>query len=160
MYMNKVKLIFVFILISASTLYGQDYKTAIGVRGGFPTAITGKLFINNTDALEGLLSGYRGGFEITGLYEKHSNAFDVPYLNWYYGAGGHIGAFDDNIARPGYFYNDRGRGFTVGLDGILGLEYTLTEIPFVIGVDMKPTFDFAPEPRLWFGGGVSFRFYF
>lgn len=159
--MKKLKLlILVFVLIGSTTVFAQDYKTAIGVRGGFPTAITGKHFINKTDALEGLFSGYRGGFEITGLYEKHANAFDIPYLNWYYGAGGHIGAFDGDIARPGYYFDGRGRGFTVGLDAILGLEYTLTEIPFVIGIDMKPTFDFAPNPGLWFGGGVSFRFYF
>ena len=159
--MNKLKLVILIIVLFGSTaVMGQDYKNAIGVRGGFPTAISGKHFINKTDALEGLLSGYRGGFEVTGLYEKHANAFDIPYLNWYYGAGGHIGAFDGDIARPGYYFDSRGSGFTVGADGILGLEYTLTEIPFVIGVDVKPSFDFAPEPRLFFGGGVSFRFYF
>lgn len=159
--MNKLKLlILVFLLMGSTTLFAQDYKKAIGFRGGFPTAITGKYFVNKTDAIEGLLSGYRGGFEVTGLYEKHANAFDIPYLNWYYGAGGHIGAFDGDIARPGYYFDGRGRGFTIGLDAILGLEYTLTEIPFVIGVDMKPTFDFAPNPGLWFGGGFSFRFYF
>lgn len=159
--MKNVKLLILIVLILGSnSVLAQDYKTAVGVRGGFPTALTGKLFINKTDALEGLLSGYRGGFEVTGLYEKHANAFDIPYLNWYYGAGAHIGAFDGDIARPGYFFDGRGRGFTVGVDGILGLEYTLTEIPFVIGIDVKPTFDFAPNPALWFGGGLSFRLYF
>ncbi|WKK74990.1 hypothetical protein QYS49_25585 [Marivirga salinae] len=159
--MKKWKLlILVFVLMGSTSIFAQDYKTAIGVRGGFPTAITVKHFISKTDALEGLVSGYRGGFEFTGLYQKHANAFDVPYLNWYYGAGAHIGVFDETIVRPNYYFDGRGRGFTVGVDGILGLEYTLTEIPFVIGIDMKPTFDFAPEPGLWFGGGVSFRFYF
>ncbi|ADR23692.1 hypothetical protein MATR_24520 [Marivirga tractuosa] len=159
--MRKMKLlILVFVLLGSQSAFAQDYKTAVGFRGGFPTAITGKHFINKTDAIEGLLSGYRGGFELTGLYEKHANAFDIPYLNWYYGAGAHIGAFDGDIARPGYYFDGRGRGFTVGVDGIFGLEYTLTEIPFVIGVDIKPSLDFAPDPRLWFGGGLSFRFYF
>jgi len=159
--MKKLKfLVLIFTVMGATNVVAQDYKTAIGVRGGFPTAVSGKHFINKTDALEGLISGYRGGFEFTGLYEKHANAFDVPYLNWYYGAGAHVGLFDDNIARPGYYFDGRGRGFTVGLDGILGLEYTLTEIPFVIGIDMKPALDLTPAPYLWFGGGVSFRFYF
>jgi hypothetical protein len=159
--MKKMKfLIVALILIGSNSILAQDYKTAIGVRGGFPTAISLKHFISKTDALEGLVSGYRGGFEFTGLYEKHANAFDVPYLNWYYGAGFHIGVFDDTIARPNYFFDGRGTGFTIGADGILGLEYMLTEIPFVIGIDFKPTLDLAPEPGLWFGGGVSFRFYF
>lgn len=159
--MNKIKIVLVLFALGSSTVvFGQDYKTAIGVRGGFPTAISIKHFVNKTDAIEGFVTGYRGGFEITGLYEKHANAFDVPYLNWYYGAGAHIGAFDSKIARPGYYYNGRGRGFTVGVDGILGLEYTLTEIPFAFGVDLKPALDLAPAPYLWFGGGISLRFYF
>ncbi|HET8860168.1 hypothetical protein [Marivirga sp.] len=159
--MKRLKLfILLFGLVGISSAFSQDYKSAIGVRGGFPTAITGKHFINKTDALEGLLSGYGGGFEFTGLYEKHANAFDIPYLNWYYGAGFHIGFFDDTINRPNYYLENRGTGFTVGADGILGLEYTLTEIPFVIGIDFKPAIDLAPEPRLFYGGGVSFRFYF
>jgi len=35
-----------------------------------------------------------GGYNLTGLYEIHTNAFDEPQLNFYYGAGGHIGAWD------------------------------------------------------------------
>jgi hypothetical protein len=159
--MKKLKLLIsVFVLVASTTVFAQDYKKAIGFRGGFPTAITGKYFVNKTDAIEGLLSGYRGGFEVTGLYEKHANAFDIPYLNWYYGGGAHIGFFDNIISRPYYYNDNRASGFLVGIDGIFGIEYTLTEIPFVIGIDVKPTFDFAPEPRLWPGGGISFRFYF
>lgn len=159
--MEKIKLVILFFLFIASSIaFGQDYKKAIGFRGGFPTAITGKYFVNETDAVEGLLSGYRGGFEVTGLYEKHANAFDIPYLNWYYGAGAHIGFFDNIISRPSYFNNNRSNGFVLGIDGILGIEYTLTDIPFVIGLDVKPVYEFAPDFLPWFQAGMSFRFYF
>ncbi len=57
----------------------------------FQTGLTVKHFISQRSALEGLLSTRWRGFEITGLYEVHNNAFDVERLNWYFGGGGHIG---------------------------------------------------------------------
>jgi hypothetical protein len=152
-------LIGVLCVLFTTESFSQDYKRSIGLRGGYPTALTGKFFTSQTVALEGMLTGYRGGFEFTGLYEIHANAFDVPYLNWYYGPGFHIGAFDDRDNR-GYYYRNRGDGFVLGVDFILGLEYTITDIPFVIGVDFKPGLDLAPG--IWFnaGAGISFRFYF
>lgn len=153
-------LLIIILSVITTTLYGQDYRTAVGVRGGFPTALSLKHFIKKDAAVEGLVSGYRGGFEITGLYEIHANAFDIPYLQLYYGAGGHVGLFDDNIARPGFYYNTRETGFAIGLDGIIGIEYTLTEIPFVLAFDLKPSLDLAPSPVLWMGGGITVRFYF
>ncbi|MBK6263647.1 hypothetical protein JKA74_01265 [Marivirga sp. S37H4] len=145
-------------LLFTTKAYSQDYTRSIGLRGGYPTALTGKFFTSQNVALEGMLTGYRGGFEFTGLYEMHKNAFDVPYLNWYYGPGFHIGAFDDRY--DNYYYNNRGDGFVVGFDFILGLEYTLTDIPFVIGIDFKPGLDIVPNFRGNFGAGVSLRFYF
>lgn len=148
----------VFLILFAGKSFSQDYKRAVGLRGGYPSAITGKFFTNQSVALEGMLTAYRGGFEFTGLYEMHKNAFDVPYLNWYYGPGFHIGTVDDSYDY--YYWNDRGDGFILGLDFILGLEYTLTDIPFVIGFDLKPGLDVAPLVRLHYGAGFSVRFYF
>jgi len=159
--MNKQFVIVALLLFFVSaTAVGQDYETAVGVRGGFPTGLNGKHFFKKNTAVEAILTGYGGGFEFTGLYEIHANAFDVPYLNWYYGPGAHVNFFSDNVIRPGYFYNGRAAGFSVGLDGILGIEYTLTEIPFVLGFDVKPALDFLPEPYIYVGFGMSVRYYF
>ncbi len=157
----KKSIVFIGILgmLFTTKAFSQDYSKSIGIRGGYPTALTGKFFTTPSVALEGMLTGYRGGFEFTGLYEMHKNAFDVPYLNWYYGPGVHVGIFDDRY-NDNYYYRNRGDGFNIGLDFILGLEYTLTDIPFVIGVDVKPTLDFVPYFRGNFGAGFSLRYYF
>lgn len=157
---KSISLIIACVLVATMSLSAQDYKTSVGVRGGAPSGITGKYFFNKKAAVEGILSGYGGGFELYGLYEIHENAFDVPYLNWYYGFGGHIGFADADRRRPYYYYDGRGTGFGIGADGVFGLEYTLTDIPFTLGVDIKPALDLAPTVYFWMGGGISIRFYF
>lgn len=158
--MKRVLFLAATFFFMSSGLFAQDYKSAIGVRGGLPTGINFKTFTNGNNAFEFILSGYGGGFELTGLYEIHQQAFDTPNLNFYYGPGLHIGSFADNRVLPGYYNNNRGRGFTLGVDAILGIEYTLTDIPFVIGVDVKPALDFVPGAYFYLASGLSFRFYF
>jgi hypothetical protein len=158
--MKKVLFLTAIIFFFSSGLFAQDYKTAIGIRGGFPTGINFKTFTGNDKAIEVILSGYGGGFELTGLLEFHKQAFDTPNLNFYYGPGLHIGSFGNNAIIPGYYGNNRNTGFVLGIDGILGLEYTLTDIPFVIGVDVKPALDFISTPAFYVASGLSIRFYF
>ncbi|WP_347158008.1 hypothetical protein [Pontibacter chitinilyticus] len=127
----------------------SGYTTGIGLRGGAASGLTIKHFIQNDVAIEGILSTsfkYRGTV-ITALYEKHAQAFDVPGLLWYYGLGGHVGFYN------GHYYYDRGDKhynddvFGVGVDGVLGLEYYIRDIPFTIGADVKPYINIP------FGGG-------
>lgn len=158
--MKRVLFLAATFFFMSSGLFAQDYKTAIGIRGGYPSGLNFKTFTGGNNAFEFILSGYGGGFELTGLYEIHKQAFDTPNLNFYYGPGLHIGSFADNVALPGYYYKDRGRGFNLGVDAILGIEYTLTEIPFVIGVDVKPAIDFIPGAFFYVATGLSVRFYF
>ena len=154
------KVIILFLIFTSFQAVSQDYKNALGVRGGWPSGVTFKTFIAPDRALEGILSGYRGGFEITGLYELHQQAFDVPYLKLYYGPGMHIGLFSDNVLLPSYYHTRRGRGFLLGLDAVLGIEYTFTEVPFVVGFDLKPALDLSPQPFLYLTSGLSVRWYF
>ena len=158
--MKKVLFLAAIIFFVSSGLFAQDYKTAIGIRGGFPTGINFKASIGQGKALEAILSGYGGGFELTGLLEFHKQAFDTPNLNFYYGPGVHIGSFGANTVIPGYYGNNRATGFIIGVDAILGIEYTLTDIPFVIGIDVKPAIDFATTPAFYVATGLSIRFYF
>jgi len=138
--------------------FSQDYNTAIGLRGGWHYGLTVKHFVNSTDALEGLLVTGRGGFELTVLYERHATAFGIDKLNWYYGAGGHIGVWD----RGPWFNEDKRETHTVvGVDGILGLEYNIGDIPFNISVDWKPELNFVGYSGFWGGdGALSIRYTF
>lgn len=148
--MKKVLAIFSFLILmlAAGQAQAQEYNTAVGVRISPFWGVTAKHFINSTDAVEGILHSRWNAFKLTALWERHTQAFDEPGLNFYYGLGAHLGASGNR------YYNDRFAGggrFILGLDGILGLEYTIQDqaVPLNISLDWKPTFDFAPFAHFW-----------
>lgn len=159
---------------SSSSSGGMSgYKTGIGLRGGFEGGLTIKHFIKSDRALEGILSrgwGY-GGARITGLYEIHKPFPGAKGLDWFYGAGAHIGFYNGDYYgyrsyNGGYYDKDgdwhpdgyRRNYVTFGIDGILGLEYQFNEIPFSVGLDIKPYFDFVGRGDHFGDGALSIRY--
>jgi hypothetical protein len=133
----------------------QEYKTGIGLRAGFSNGLTIKHFVSEKAAFEGLVSTRWQGFDITGLYEIHNQAFDVEHLNWYYGGGAHIGSYDRRNVPWGT------SGAVIGIDGILGIEYSFSEAPINIGIDWKPAFNLVGNSQFWGdGGALSIRYIF
>jgi hypothetical protein len=153
-----ITLLIVFGLISVSK--AQDYNTGIGLRGGWESGLTIKHFIGNKSALEGILATRWRGFEITGLYEVHNTAFHADRLKWLYGLGAHVGFWNgDNTQR---YWGTPGTNYTVvGVDGILGLEYSFIEVPINLSIDWKPAFNFSGYTGWWAdGGAISIRYIF
>lgn len=136
----------------------QDYMNSIGLRGGLSTGVSFKHFISTTDAVEGILTSRWSGVNVTGLFERHTGAFDVDALYFYYGGGAHIG-FWDGDTNPWF---DDGNNYTVlGIDGIIGLEYVFSEIPFNISLDYKPGFNIIGYTGYWGDEmAISFRYMF
>lgn len=146
------------LLLSMIGVQAQDYTTGIGVRGGVANGITVKHFIGETAALEGIVASRWRGWNITGLYEKHARAFQVPTLNWYYGGGAHIGFWNGNHVK---WAKDDKDYTVIGIDGILGLEYTFKEVPFNISIDWKPSFNLSGYNGFWGdNGALSVRYVF
>ncbi|GAA3928059.1 hypothetical protein [Hymenobacter algoricola] len=164
----------------------SGYNTGIGLRGGgYSSGLTIKHFLSgkNGVAIEGLLTTeYKAkGGRLTLLGEKHLSVADVQGLQFYYGAGFHAGAYqgryyfaDDRYYykgrkgdiylvrsnRDSYFY-DESTYLAVGADLILGLEYKLQDLPFVVGVDYKPFFEvFNGYTGFYNDAAVSLRFTF
>lgn len=139
-------------------LQAQDYGTGIGIRGGPAQGVTIKHFISSTNALEGIVSTRWQGWAITGLYEIHAEPFNIRELKVFYGAGAHIGWWYN----PDAPWADAGSEYTiVGIDAVLGLEYSFDEIPISISIDWKPAFNFIGITGGWFdGGGISVRYIF
>ena len=129
----KLKLIFAGLLFIAISFNAksQDYVNSVGLRAGLSNGISYKHFLSTTDAAEGILTTRYGGFNLTGLYERHLDSFDVDRLYFYYGAGGHVGVWEANS--NSYTF--------IGIDGIIGVEYVLKEIPFNVSLDWKPGFN-------------------
>ncbi|MFC5283794.1 hypothetical protein [Pedobacter alpinus] len=140
-----------------------NYTTGAGVRiGGYENGLTLKHFINPSTALEGVIGFRRGAFVVTGFYEKHAVAFAEPSLNWFYGAGAHIGGINGNSYYRGYG-NDKyyvESGLILGADGIAGLEWTVPEIPLAVSIDLHPRLELARGPFLNMEFALSVRYTF
>jgi len=156
--MKKLFLALVLLLTTTLISNAQDYNTGIGFRGGFSNGLTVKHFVSSKDALEGILTSRWHGFNITGLYEIHNQAFDTPGLKWYYGFGGHIGFWDGHY-NP-WFHNSS--TYTViGVDGIIGMEYSFDEVPINLGLDWKPGLNLIGYTGFWADElALSVRFIF
>lgn len=151
---------------------GADYKTGIGLRLGYEAGLTVKHFVGK-NAIEGILSrgwGY-GGFRLTGLYEFQNPIASTPGLDWYVGFGAHIGAYNGNYygysAYNGGYYDKHGNwhpsGYrqtymVLGIDGILGLEYTFPDAPLNISLDIKPYVDLIGYGSHFIDGALSVRY--
>jgi hypothetical protein len=154
--MKKIILTLSLAICFVAVVNAQDYHTGIGLRGGYYYGLTLKHFISERSALEALLQSRWSGFEITGLYEVHNQAFNVDRLKWYYGGGAHIGSYDG--ANTGW---GTGNYFIVGIDGILGIEYNFKEVPINLSLDWKPAFDFVGYSHFFYDGAAfSIRYIF
>ncbi len=157
--MRKILLTFSLFVMTAVAVNAHDYNTGIGVRGGFSNGLTVKHFIGSNSALEAFVASRWRGFNITGLYEIHAQAFGVPRLHWYYGGGGHIGFWNGGKNHP--WFDEGDSHSVIGIDGILGMEYNIQEIPFNISLDWKPAFNLIGYTGFWGDEiALSIRFIF
>jgi hypothetical protein len=155
--MRKSVILIVLAVCLMGVVNAQDYKTGIGIRAGNSLGFTIKHFQTKKVALEGLFTTRWEGFDLTGLYEVHGRAFDTDGLKWYYGGGVHIGFYDGNHV----YWGEPGMTYTVvGIDGIIGLEYTFSEVPICLGLDWKPELNLIGYTGVWSEGALSVRYVF
>lgn len=138
------------LVFTCSVSSAQIYKNAAGVRIGpsapaIKTGFTYKHFLNDSRALEAILS-VTEGIGVGVLYEIHQ-PLTIQNFQWYVGFGGYAAAYK----RDSY----------VGAAGIIGLDYTFSQVPLNISVDWKPELNIIE--KLYFEGstvGFSFRYVF
>jgi hypothetical protein len=152
-----------FLLLFQQKANAQSYKYAAGLKfSGYENGISGKYFLNQGTALEGVLGFRNHGLVITGLYEIHQTAFNLPDLKFYYGFGAHLGAVGSgNYQRYGSddeYYNSS--SILLGADGVLGLEYVIPESPIAISVDLNPRLELARGPFFDLAPGLGIKYIF
>lgn len=144
----KKGLVIILLSICSAAAYGQEYSTALGLRLGAAYGFTVKHFIKSDAAIEGILVTRWRGFYLTGLYEVTRPLSPNDNLYWYFGGGGHIGSWDGHNT-PGYFDDPDDNYLIVGVDGILGMEYTFQDIPLNLSLDWKPSFNLFEHTGFW-----------
>lgn len=123
----------------------QKYRTALGPRfesDKFGLSLQQKL--NERGTLEVIGALGEREFSGTALYEWHFPLLGERF-NYYIGAGGHIGNLKD-------------KGVFTGADVILGLEYKVNGLPFLLSADIKPAFHINHENWVDLSSGVSVRY--
>ena len=129
------------------TAAAQDYKSAVGLRFGYPLSLSYKTFLNETSALEGYV-GFRGygsfrWISLNGAYQIHKDIDSVDGLQWYYGGGAGVQFWSYD------FIEESSTTFSVS--GYLGLQYTFVDAPVSLTVDWVPTFFLGDN----FGAGFN-----
>ena len=123
----------------------QEFKSAIGARLGYPLSVSYKVFLNESAAVEVMggtrgvgsgIAGYRW-YQVGAAYQVHKPLAvgDVEGLNWYFGGGASIYFWTFNEG----FLNE-GSSTSLGLQGYLGLSYTLENTPINFTIDWVPTY--------------------
>jgi hypothetical protein len=156
--MKKLLIVSALIIFFGLKVNAQEYKTSLGLRAGLPYGVTIKHFFGKSNAVEGILASRWQGFVVTALLENEHWTGNYPGLNWFWGLGAHVGFWDagnnPNLSKQ---YS----GSVIGVDGILGLEYTFDEIPLNLSLDLLPTVNLIGSTG-WGGinGALSIRYVF
>jgi hypothetical protein len=147
----KKGMIYLCIFVFSTISYAQSYKTAIGLKGGYPGygSLNAKHFISATNALEASVGTGRYGLWLQGLYEWQH---DLPTkgLEWYVGVGPNIGIQSSALSNGSTFYFSG--------SGLLGIEYTFDKIPLNIALDSGPVIQLLPVFGFGWGGGLAARY--
>lgn len=138
---------------------GYDYTTALGVKVWDGAGVSLKHFFNQKHAGELIAYFWSHGLRFTGLYEIHGDISGAPGLKWYIGPGAHIGFYDDHHRHHGGWHDHS--HVSIGIDGVIGLDYKFNGAPINISLDWQPSIEFTHDHGFngsWGGLGIRYTF--
>jgi hypothetical protein len=109
-------------------------------------------FLNSKTAIEGSIGGGTNTLWLQGLYELN---FSLEQgLNWYAGGGANVGfySFKNTIT------NERTSNMILGLNGIVGIEYTFEDFPLNVALDTGPNLRIINSFGFGWGAGIAVRY--
>lgn len=143
----------ILILFLACNAFTQNYKIAIGFKGGYPGygSLNAKKSISKSEYLEASIGGfgrdsYSVGFQVQLDYERMHPLEEG--FSYYYGGGGLLGM--SSVANSVYFH--------LAPKALLGLEYNFEDIPINISIDTGPYLFVLPKIGFIWGGGLALRY--
>lgn len=140
------------VAFAAFSAQSQEYKSAIGLRLGYPASISYKTFISEPGAVEAFL-GFRSyslyrWINIGATYQHHMPIQSVEGLKWYFGGGASVFLWSYDNA----FADQDAAKTSFGLLGTLGLDYKFADIPLNLSVDWMPVFFLNGYGNGFYGG--------
>lgn len=146
--MQKTLLLFLISLFTCK-LYAQNYTRDAGIRIDNSFYATYRQYQDDDQALEGMLCMRRNGITLA-IMKEYFQPFVARHVseNLYfeYGFGAHIGfrvMRKYKVLNRTYVLEERRFNPLLGINGLVGLEYRFPEFPFVVGVDIKPYFEYS-----------------
>ncbi|HNE29961.1 MAG: hypothetical protein U0U46_16930 [Saprospiraceae bacterium] len=137
------KILFVF-LLAFGCFFGanaqQNYKSAIGLRLGYPLSVSYKQFISEPGAIE-VFAGFRSWtyvsfFNVGGFYQHHFAIPSVEGLDWYVGGGASAYFW----SYKNLYAGDGSASTNFAVLGDIGLDYKFANAPVNISADWAPGF--------------------
>lgn len=143
--MKKIFITTLLVAAAATASQAQKYRTAAGIRlGGDQFGATLQQRVAEKSTLEGIALVGSREYSGTVLYQRHWPMLGKRF-NYYLGGGGHIGNLKD-------------QGVFTGLDAIVGVEYKVNGLPFLLSADVKPALHFNHEDWVNLATGISIRY--
>jgi hypothetical protein len=133
--------------IPGHTRMGGNF--GLGIIAGLPTGVSGKLWLNNTNAVDMILGFGQNYLEARADYVWHDyNLFPVPsgQLPLYYGMG------------AGMAISNGGPGLMAR--GVVGIEYLFPHAPLDAFFELGPGIRFFPGTDLDMTAGIGMRYFF
>ena len=158
-----VKISFLLSLLFALSLQSLGQRgmleNALGIRLGLGNGVTYQHFATNRIALEAMAFQRYGAFNVTILVEAHEKLFDVKGFRYFYGAGGHVWAYNQKSVLQENNLSEN--SIALGVDAIVGIAYYLRSFPIQFSVDWKPAMNLKGSNYIeWDSGGLSVRYRF
>lgn len=170
--MKKAAFILLMLSLTVSA-FSQVFEKQIGLRLGVTPGISGKIIKNDRTAIEGILGFRNGGVQLYALVESYHPIIKTNTQHWmmYFGGGGHLGYVNgynrvrrwSNTAGGYYYEEQRIAGMVIGIDGIVGTDYTFNRVPITLSIEFKPFLEIQDfrhfKVNFWdFGFGIKYSF--
>lgn len=138
-------------VFACTTAEAQESGFGLGVILGEPTGISGKLWIEDSKAIDGAVAW---SFEKESAVHVHADLLfhsrnivkvEMSKLLFYYGMGGRIKFEDDS---------------EVGVRVPLGINYLSSGAPLDVFLEIVPLLDLAPSTDFSLNGAIGIRYFF
>ncbi len=154
----KFRFVLSVLLLSAISLSAQRTNRNIGIILGDPTGVSGKYWLNDTQAFDLAISWRTGtigelnksdgktSLSLHSTYLIHDySVFSNKHLPAYFGVGGTVTLQQD---------------LAVGIRGAVGIDYLFPNIPLDAFIEFAPSFYLIPSSVFRIGFGLGIRYHF